>query len=130
MKVLTHNLTKHALNWAVAKAEGHPAYVLLDRTPGWRMPMDVLVRARFAEDWSQGGPIIEREGIQWIKLNGGIEAWSHWDFLAWLRDWDGAHRMPVGAGFGRHETSILIAAMRCFVFSKLGEEVDVPKELL
>jgi hypothetical protein len=84
---------------------------------------------QFSTDWSQGGTIIQRERIQWTWLNGGIEAWSGWDFMQWLRDWDSDHCMPDGAGFGRHETSILIAAMRCFVASKLGDEVDVPEEL-
>ena len=58
-------------------------------------------------DWSQGGPIIEREGIGIFPLGNG-------------RGW--------AAGL-RSGPTPLIAAMRCYVASKLGDEVDVPTEL-
>ena len=37
--------------------------------------------------------------------------------------------MGEGSGFGTGPT-ILIAALRCYVASKLGDEVEVPDELL
>ena len=61
-------------------------------------------------NWAQGGPIIEREGIA-LYLYGG----SEWN----------AHvggRESVGP-------TPLIAAMRCYVASKLGDEVEIPEEL-
>jgi hypothetical protein len=70
-------------------------------------------------DWAQGGPIIEREGITTSKEDG------HWS--AYFRDnlfeEDGSEHWSVG------ETP-LIAAMRCYVASKLGDEIDIPEEML
>jgi hypothetical protein len=65
----------------------------------------------YSTDWAAGGPIIERECIAM--------------FVEYPNDWcatDGNRRM---AG----ETP-LIAAMRCYVASKLGDEVEMPEELL
>jgi hypothetical protein len=63
-------------------------------------------------DWAQGGPIIERERIE---LRGdGDEGWIAYDNLN-----------PTQKG-----PTPLIAAMRCYVASKLGEEVEVPDEVL
>lgn len=60
-------------------------------------------------DWSQGGPIIEKEGI---NLSHSLEAGSE-HCTAYMRS-------------GRHwqkGLTPLIAAMRCYVDSKFGEEV-------
>ena len=63
----------------------------------------------FSSDWALGGPIIEREGI---AIN------AHLDGSEWFaRDY-----------WGEHEQSgptPLIAAMRCYVASKLGDEVEI-----
>ena len=66
-------------------------------------------------DWAQGGPIIEREGI---TLRSCI------DGAAW--DAELAYEETILAS----GPTPLIAAMRCFVASKLGDEVDIPEELL
>jgi hypothetical protein len=72
-------------------------------------------------DWSQGGPIIEREGIS----PHGNPAWSA-QYSVTVRAHHGGFR-----GYFRHiGPTPLISAMRCFVASKLGDEVDVPEELL
>lgn len=65
-------------------------------------------------DWAKAGPIIEREGIQ-LLVN---EARTEWLASCW--------------GYLQQQYGLtpLIAAMRCFVASKLGDEVDVPTELL
>ncbi len=60
-------------------------------------------------DWSQGGPIIEREGI---NLSHSLEPDSE-HCTAFMRS--GRNRQK---GF-----TPLIAAMRCYVDSKFGEEV-------
>ena len=74
---------------------------------------------RYSTDWAQGGPIIEREGISTVSQGDGHE-WiaSLWDYET--EDWRLHTTGPTP----------LIAAMRCFVASKLGDEVDVPDELL
>lgn len=64
----------------------------------------------YSTDWAQGGPIIERERIE-------------------LRD-DGDGWMALdGNGDAQFGPAPLIAAMRCYVASKLGDEVEIPEEL-
>ena len=101
----TNELTGPALNWAVR-------YAL-----NGRKPVDyVEARDNFSTCWNKCGPIIEREEIsirRWKFDNGG--------WVAMLAV-DGEGTEGVGP-------TPLIAAMRCYVASKLGDEVDVPEEL-
>ena len=105
----TAELTGAALDWAVAKCEGHEPHhyggVIRTTMRGVFGP-----ECHYSTDWAQGGPIIEREifslsddGAQWI-------AESH-----------------NCMGYG---PTALIAAMRCYVASRLGDEVEIPNELL
>jgi hypothetical protein len=107
----TSELTGAALDWAVAKAEGYTGVALESRTGEWYTP---------STNWAQGGPIIERENIN-------IETWhGAWQAeLEFLPDDDTHYRYGKGAG-----PTPLIAAMRCYVASKLGEDVSIPEELL
>jgi hypothetical protein len=103
----TNELTGAALDWAVAKCEG----TLHD---------DGSVSDYFqpSVDWEQGGAIIEREMIT-VECFYGESIWHAWT---------PAPEQPREAhGYG--ETP-LIAAMRCYVASKLGDEVEVPDELI
>jgi hypothetical protein len=97
-KVKTSELSGQALDWAVAKAEGYP-------------DEDISVDWNYSTDWRLGGSLIEREGIQIQKHRSG-----------WVA-------LPEDAQFSEEEyqegPTILIAAMRCYVASKLGEEVDM-----
>ena len=111
----TSELIGPALDWAVAKCEGYNPFVV-DKNAAYYSPdHGSLVYALFSTNWSQGGPIIERECI----------------FIA--PTWDGE---KVGSSARASRTAWiegptpLIAAMRCYVASKLGDEVDIPKELL
>jgi hypothetical protein len=131
MKIETNELTGAALDWAVAKAEGKTPKIQCTSFRdafiyrvylGWSYEYSSsgsIVEYRPSTDWSQGGPIIERESIN-------IEAWhGAWQAeLEFLPD-DDTHYM-YGKGTG---PTPLIAAMRCYVSSKLGGEVDVPEEL-
>ena len=100
----TSELTGAALDWAVAKCEG-----LIDQ-PRW----GYLYGFKPSTDWAQGGPIIERGDISITPLN-DIEGWiAH---MMWRNTTD--HTGPTP----------LIAAMRCYVASKLGDEVEIPEEL-
>jgi hypothetical protein len=65
---------------------------------------------KYSTDWAQAGPIIERERICLIDQGG--------DYWQALWGWKEA--------FG---STPLIAAMRCYVASKLGDEVEVPDGL-
>ena len=108
MKIKTAEAKDAALDWLVTKCEGN--------TNGWcgmvvSRPMSYIFRP--STDWAQGGPIIEREGI---SIN------SHLDGHEWFaRDYWGMNEQA--------DEKPLIAAMRCYVASKLGDEVNVPEGL-
>jgi len=72
----------------------------------------------YSSDWCFGGPIIEREFIELLLF---VDDGSVW--FAHL----GAKHFPLDAQVTG--PTPLIAAMRCFVASKLGEEIDVPEEM-
>jgi hypothetical protein len=101
----TSELTGAALDWAVAKCVGDG--VAEFTAAGWRFNPST--------NWAQGGPIIEREGITLASPN-PIDA--DWCAMLW------------GAQAKQSGTTPLIAAMRCYVASKLGDEVEIPKELI
>lgn len=63
---------------------------------------------RPSEDWAHGGPIIELERIELTPLG---ECWTG---RLWL------HEEGVRSAIGR---TPLVAAMRCFVTSKYGDDV-------
>jgi hypothetical protein len=109
----TSELTGAALDWAVAKCEGEQIYLPhLDRIcpdvgePEFYDP---------STDWSQGGPIIMREAIQIIP----DEYKGTW----------AAYMTNGGEPYEGTGPTPLIAAMRCYVASKLGDEIDIPEEL-
>lgn len=132
MKIKTSELTRAALNWAVCIANGlKPEDIYIQR---WgKLPASLYRRNRdedgdldgtyttgpdllFSEKWEAGGPIIERGNIS-----------TCWEGTTWVatlfnkncdETWYGHHYGPTP----------LIAAMRCFVASRLGDEVDVPDE--
>tara|TARA_R110000868_G_scaffold108483_1_gene296051 strand:+ start:182 stop:544 length:363 start_codon:yes stop_codon:yes gene_type:complete len=114
MKIKTRDLQGAALDWAVALIE----------CPEWKeegylevFPHDLNFDdgTSFAPstDWAQGGPIIEREKIQL-----DVEAVGVW----------GAFIEGCTKDFLYHGPTPLAAAMRCYVASKLGPEMDVPVE--
>ena len=73
-------------------------------------------------DWAQGGPIIERGEIG-LKRNAPCSEG---------RQWEASPSITAKGAGGRwgYGPTPLIAAMRCYVASKLGDEVEVPEELL
>ena len=69
---------------------------------------------RYSSKWSQAGTIIEREGIA-IRPTWDGEV-AGWITMKGRFEWTGP--------------TPLVAAMRCYVASKIGDEVDIPEELL
>jgi hypothetical protein len=106
MKIKTADLTGAALDWAVALCEGMVEPFTKNVEHDHWVP---------SINWAQGGPIIEREGICLVKQDVPADNW--WAF--------GKQCGPDAFG-----PTPLIAAMRCFVASRLGDEVEVPDELL
>lgn len=120
MKIKTSELIGPALDWAVAKCEEYPMGIWYDED---ELPMvrdDEVPEWRPSTDWSQGGPIIEREKIELKYL--GYDNPPYWGALKFSPS-KYARKAAIGL-------TPLIAAMRCVVASKLGDEVDVPEELL
>lgn len=122
----TAELTGAALDWAVAKAEGRRVYIGHNHTmtgpaihDAELVDMGVDDGFVFAPstDWSQGGPIIERECIE-VGRQGG--EWIACIDVPENGDWEAA---------GQYGPTPLVAAMRCYVASKLGDEVEIPEEL-
>ena len=134
MKIKTSELSGPALTWAVAKCLGKDVSVVVNEgTPEVWFNHDInhsiTYKNRKGEDrfilngkpvglfgnpmeyrWEHVGEIIEREKIdtRWTGEN-----WIAGKLVKWVTG-----------------PTLLIAAMRCYVASKLGEEVEVPEELL
>jgi hypothetical protein len=110
----TSELTGAALDWAVAKCEGiglgprGSVVYYHEGEPAMWQP---------STDWAQGGAIIERENIKLTPRK------------PFHDDWEAEYRYSQGGGLNAFGPTPLIAAMRCYVASKLGDEVDVPEEL-
>ena len=120
-----------ALNWAVAEAAQEEAYIHNGKMVVYRADSDGgNIEYSPSTIWAQGGPIIEREAL-WVREYAvASPAIAHlvtpdkkW-FAYASRSYDGG---TSGCYYGE---TFLIAAMRCYVASKLGNEVAVPKELI
>lgn len=119
MKIKTSELIGAALDWAVAKCEGRSDvyYCPPLKAMAWEST-DVdeetalgaaIYQYHPSTNWSQGGPIIEREKMEFRNKG---------------------HYASYNDGPTFYGETHLIAAMRCYVTSKLGDEVGVPDELL
>ena len=124
MKVKTAELTGISLDYAVALASGAEAFqsdgirwfcTLHGNTyalsSGWGS-----MSYSPSTNWAQGGPIIESNEIDLKLVEEGVwQASNIFDDMEWY------HFLGY---------SPLEAAMRCHVAHKLGEEVEIPEELL
>ena len=124
-KIKTSELIDAALDWVVAKADEnlYPKgdVRLLDGKvftieAGDYEQSDRWQRYSPSTVWAQAGPIIQREQIS-VDFDADPECGG--PCAASTRD---SHCYWVGP-------TPLIAAMRCYVASKLGDEVEVPDEL-
>lgn len=155
MKVKTAKLTGLALRYAVAVCEGYNVGVITieeqwERFIEGAIPEEMEKYAKeYAEiksgfkdgwckihedgyksipdarawnydtDWSVVGPIVDRENIYFSPLpDKGIRAFQfiNHEYINMLDCWG-------------ERISRCIVAMRCYVLSKLGEEVEIPDEL-
>lgn len=114
MKHKTSELEGALLDAAVAKAEGWEWRIIESEKPFvWLIDgPDINPRFEFrpSTDWSDGGPIIERERI---KIEHAIDYW------------DAAIMSKTSTFYHQTGSTPLIAAMRAYVASKLGEEVEL-----
>lgn len=119
MKIKVSEATPLQLNWLVAKCEGALMPIGNVMLIGTQLFITVggdwaaygKVEYSPSSDWSQAGPIIEREEIA-TDCDGAT--------------WCASYNTHPTANYG---PTPLIAAMRCYVTSKLGGEVEIPEEL-
>jgi hypothetical protein len=105
MKIKTPELTGPALDWAVAKCEDKE-HLFAGHEVG---------RLHYSSTWAEGGPIIEREIALGMRMQKGMAFY----YNPGIDNFEFLMRGPTP----------LIAAMRCYVASKLGDEIDVPDTL-
>ena len=117
MKIKTTELQREALDRMVAKAEGielsNGCYNRLLVDGRMSTGQKMLTPYNPSTDWAHGGPIVERCCINVYYDGGGY----------WCATTDSGDPPRFGP-------TPLIAAMRCYVASKLGDEVEVPDELV
>jgi hypothetical protein len=112
----TNELTGAALDWAVAEIENpKPEFYRDNEGLEWEREYTP------STNWAQGGPIIEREKID-------LQCWDAHS-MPWKASMDGDTDAGI-ALYVEYGPSPLIAAMRCYVASKLGDDIEIPKELL
>ena len=122
MIIKTSELTGAALDWAVAKCEGiglGPRGLVVyyhEGEPAMWQP---------STDPSQAYPIIFREYITVGPYHGydGQPTGVYQAYIGWCNE-------TMESRFQVDGPTPLVAAMRCYVASKLGDEVDVPEELI
>jgi len=105
IKIQTSDLQGDALNWVVDKCKRRVGLSSNLLNKGCR-PI------RFSTDWAEGGPIIEQEGLCL-------------SYDQYVKRWTCSTRILNS----HHAETPLVAAMRCYVSSKLGDEVEIPEEL-
>ena len=108
MKIKIAEAPKQVIDFLVAKCEGAVSDDIDD------FCLSVQGEFAYSTDWAQGSPIIDREEIA---------VWPDRDTGNWFAS------ANEGCGVDFSGPTLLIAAMRCYVASKLGDEVDVPEEL-
>lgn len=126
MKIKVYTLEGTALNWAVAKSAGDidkvvklgnglTNAVVLDGANNL-FDMRTGKDYRPSEDWELGGPIVDYEKL--------CPIWSEE-----LQMWGCTKKVDDKFHFAKGPT-FLVAAMRCYVSSKLGEEINISKKLI
>jgi hypothetical protein len=121
MKIKTSELSRAALDWAVE-------YALLSHVANTEMRASVALRNhRTKEVWysnnrALGDPLLERE-----KISVGYERYGS----PGGEMWDAVKEVSKDAGFLlEFGATPLEAGMRVLVASEIGNQVDVPDELL
>lgn len=129
MKIKTADLIRPTLDWAVATIEGYVCQFDDEVSGPWLVPQEGFLHdekplSEFSPstNWSQGGPIIEREELG-LKRNAPCSQG---------REWEASPSITAKGAGGKWDygPTPLLAAMRCFVASRLGDEVDIPEGLL
>lgn len=115
MRVKTSELTGAALSWVVASIEWPGDAGILN--PELVDKQSVDEEYPFDRDWSLTGPLLEsidylsKEGTYWVAGKCMLPSICCYRYLS-------------------STTSVFTSIARCYVASKLGDEVEVPDHLL
>lgn len=113
----TDKLIGAALDWAVAKCNHNYGCVLRNEVRVW---LEIRQREgvfKYSTNWAEAGPIIESEKI---RLN----------YSNHFQNWDADYPARIHEYICESGESPLVAAMRCYVASKFGDEVEIPEDLI
>lgn len=117
MQVKTSELTGAVLDWTVASCLG-----AIHESGFWdEIESSYYSRpTSYSTDWAQGGPILSDARISRTIDHSGL----------WIAYWtDGYTDGDEGKKWMQCDRSELVAGLRCYVASELGDEVEVPEEL-
>jgi hypothetical protein len=133
MRAKVEELSGKSLDWAVARCEGWKwkagtrfggeywfelslgdEYCTVTKQHNHYCRRRLLWELPFSTSWSLGGPILERESISTTNFD---------DYPKWTARYPSNPVSHTGC-------TLLVAAMRAYVYSKLGEDIDVPEEIL
>jgi len=130
MRVNVSTLTGEALDWAVATCEdrnimrdpmgfksgSESGYWIWEEKTNNHIDTAQLIGRNYSpsKNWLQGGEIIERENV---SLASPSPVSDHWTAMTNMS----THK--------QHGDTALIAAMRCYVETKMGGEIDIPNSL-
>lgn len=132
MKIKTSELIGPTLDWAVAKSADRK--ITYDGIAHWVDDADDCAPIGAAwkstgrpcgyspsTNWAQGGPIVEREGISLLYLYVTDNPFR----------WAATQKPTIKKvkPESLYGPTLLIAGLRCYVASKLGDEVEIPEEL-
>jgi hypothetical protein len=156
MKVKVSEAKGITLDWLVAKCEGKVEQGVYGTPQLWNTGLhlhycDAFLGSSYnpSEGWAQGGPIIEREGISVLRCEdeyrvdkkgfttseripvwGAVTGQNGFDTVYGSQGDNWGEAIILDPEYLAYGPSPLIAAMRCYVASKLGAEVEVPDELV
>lgn len=125
MKIRTSELIDEKLDWAVAVCENRSGRTYMRDGKLYEPLCEEFLC--YSTNWAKAGEIIDRE-IDSLRKRSEAEELSlaypnpNFKFKAEIFTDD-----DYFCGFG---STPLIAAMRCYVTSKLGDIVDIPEELI
>ena len=125
MKVETIELSGIALDWAVAMSEGKDADCEIHAKNIWYGRVTSgFVQYRPSTDWAVAGPIIDTLSSYLMQTDEEAEPNKRYYCTtpSTAEDWHNHPCQEWGPTF-------LIAAMRAYVASKLGDVIDIPDEI-
>ncbi|MDA3131711.1 phage protein NinX family protein [Atlantibacter subterraneus] len=123
MKVKTSELSGKALDWAVAETQGIKRITTTRKEFGLYVAKNIV--PPYSTEWAWCGPLIEKYHINFNSIFDG----SNSNLFATI-----GYRLTISGknatGAGGKEFNYQLATCRAVVAAKLGDEVDIPDELM